>query len=81
MQNKHHKKKRSPHSNEFGAELIVQTCAHKDVFMHAGLPSSRCGPVCTYTAVKSVFGYISAYVHSVIKAPGVIKTQTRRPFI
>lgn len=37
-----------------------------------------CVPVCMCAAVKSVFGNISACVHSVIEAPGVIKTQTKR---
>lgn len=33
-------KKRNLHSNEFGSGLIVPSPAHKDVFMHPGLPSS-----------------------------------------
>lgn len=39
-----------------------------------------CVPVYMCEVVKSVFGHIATCVHSVIKASGVIKTQTRRPY-
>lgn len=39
-----------------------------------------CVPVYMCEVVKSVFEHIGTCVHSVIKASGVIKTQTRRPY-
>ena len=58
-------------------ESCTQRCLY-EIMASIQLVGAACFCVCA--VVKCVFGYISACVHSVIKAPGVIKSQTRRSF-